>query len=272
MASGWRLTATSATAADVTARLQAHGLCIVEGLADAAAMAALGSELAPLFDAIPMGGNGAPAPRNRTRRIHSRLLASSPCYGALVLHPLVRAVCGEILGPHCVRDQLSSVQGIEVWPGAAAQELHRDDAIFRMPRPRPEMELNAMWAVDDFTAGNGATRVIPGSHRWEDGRKPGPAEEVVAAEMPAGSVLIWLGSTWHGAGANGSLRPRRGAYVGYSLGWLRQEETLYLALPPAVARNLPEALQRLIGYELKGTMTLGWLDGGDPRRVLEEGR
>jgi ectoine hydroxylase-related dioxygenase (phytanoyl-CoA dioxygenase family) len=284
MASFWRMTAASAEAADVTARLQEHGLCIVEGLGDAATMSALGAELAPLFEAIPMEENGGPmeengpmsgngaAPRNRTRRVHSRLLASSPAYGALVLHSLVRAVCGEILGPHCVRDQLSSVQGIEVWPGAGAQELHRDDAIFRMPRPRPEMELNAMWAVDGFTAENGATRIIPGSHRWEDGRKPGPADEVVAAEMPAGSVLIWLGSTWHGAGANGSRRPRRGAYVGYSLGWLRQEETLYLALPPAVARELPEPLQRLIGYELKGTMTLGWLDGGDPRRVLEEGR
>ena len=269
MTGGWRMTAASADAAEVAARLQEHGLCIVEGLADAATMAALGAELAPLFEAIPMTGD---APRNRTRRVHSRLLASSPSYGALVLHPLVRAVCAEVLGPHCVRDQLSSVQGIEVWPGASAQELHRDDAIFRMPRPRPEMELNAMWAVDAFTAENGATRVVPGSHRWEDGRKPSPADETIAAEMPAGSALIWLGSTWHGAGANGSRRPRRGAYVGYSLGWLRQEETLYLALPPAVARGLPEPLQRLIGYELKGTMTLGWLDGGDPRRVLEEGR
>jgi ectoine hydroxylase-related dioxygenase (phytanoyl-CoA dioxygenase family) len=268
----WRVTAATAEATEVTARLQEYGLCIVDGLADAGTMAALGAELTPLFEAIPMEGNGTAAPRNRTRRIHSRLLASSPSYGALVLHPLVRAVCGKILGPHCVRDQLSSVQGIEVWPGAGAQELHRDDAIFRMPRPRPEMELNAMWAVDDFTAENGATRVIPGSHRWADGRKPGPADAVVVAEMPVGSVLIWLGSTWHGAGANASPRPRRGGYVGYSLGWLRQEETLYLALPPAVARCLPEPLQRLIGYELKGTMTLGWLDGGDPRRVLEVDR
>jgi len=247
-----------------TAILQEHGLCIVGRLVDAATVERFGSELAPHFDALPLA-----EARNRTKRIHSRTLATSPTYGALVLHPLVRSVCERILGPNCVRDQLSSIQGIEVWPGAADQDLHRDDAIFRMPRPRPEMELNAIWAVDDFTAENGATRVVPGSHRWDDARKPGPDDPIVAADMPAGSVLLWLGSTWHGAGANRSSRPRRGAYVGYSLGWLRQEETLYLALPPAVARTLPEPLQRLIGYELKGTMTLGWLDGGDPRRVLE---
>lgn len=262
---GWRTTA-EAGAQAVTAILLQHGLCIVERAADAAAIGRLRDELAPHFDALPLE-----SARNRTRRIHSRTLATSPSYGALVLHRLVRAVCAAVLGPNCVRDQLSSIQGIEVWPGAGEQDLHRDDAIFRMPRPRPEMELNAMWAVDDFTAANGATRIVPGSHRWDDARKPGPEDAVAIAGMPAGSVLVWLGSTWHGAGANLGAHPRRGAYVGYSLGWLRQEETLYLALPPAIARTLPEPLQRLIGYELKGTMTLGWLDGGDPRRALEEG-
>jgi ectoine hydroxylase-related dioxygenase (phytanoyl-CoA dioxygenase family) len=260
----WRTTE-AASAEAVAAILQEHGLCIVERLADAATMEAIRRELAPHFD--PLALDGA---RNRTRRVHSRTLATSPTYGALVLNALVRSVCGLILGPNCVRDQLSSIQGIEVWPGAEDQDLHRDDAIFRMKRPRPEMELNAMWAVDDFTALNGATRAVPGSHRWDDARKPGPEDAIAVAEMPAGSVLLWLGSTWHGAGANRSGRPRRGAYIGYSLGWLRQEETLYLALPPAVARTLPEPLQRLIGYELKGTMTLGWLDGGDPRRALDQ--
>lgn len=262
---GWRASE-AAGAEAVAAILREHGFCAVERLADAATIGALAEELTPHFDALPLAGA-----KNRTRRIHSRTLATSPTYGALVLHPLVRAVCGQILGPNCVRDQLSSIQGIEVWPGAADQDLHRDDAIFRMPRPRPEMELNALWAVDDFTAANGATRIVPGSHRWDDARRPAPEDAVAVAEMAAGSVLIWLGSTWHGAGANQSDRPRRGAYVGYSLGWLRQEETLYLALPPGVARTLPEPLQRLIGYELKGTMTLGWLDGGDPRRALEDG-
>ena len=86
--------------------------------------------------------------------------------------------------------------------------------------------------------------------------------------MPKGSVLLWLGSTWHGAGANRTDLPRIGVYAGYSLGWLRQEEMMYLALPPETVRPMAETLQRLIGYELKGTSTLGWLDGRDPRDVL----
>jgi ectoine hydroxylase-related dioxygenase (phytanoyl-CoA dioxygenase family) len=86
--------------------------------------------------------------------------------------------------------------------------------------------------------------------------------------MTAGSALFWLGSTWHGAGANTTDTPRIGVYAGYSLGWLKQEELMQVALPPETARSMPEVLQRLIGYELKGTITLGWLDGQDPRAVL----
>lgn len=260
-----RLAALDAGAAPEAAHalLMAEGYVVVRGLADPATMGRLAAETAPLFGAQPVGSEG-----NWTKRIHSRTLAVSPTYGALVTHPFALALCDRVLTPNCVRYQLSSIQGIQVFPGAADQDLHRDDAIFRLPRPRPEMELNMMWAVDDFTAENGATRLLPGSHRWGDDRRPAN-EPVVIAAMPRGSLLVWLGSTWHGAGANRSRQPRTGAYVGYSLGWLRQEETLYLALPPAVARRLPEPLQRLVGYEMKGSLTLGWVDGGDPRRLLE---
>jgi ectoine hydroxylase-related dioxygenase (phytanoyl-CoA dioxygenase family) len=145
--------------------------------------------------------------------------------------------------------------------------LHRDDDIFRLPHPHPCFEINVMWAVTDFTAQNGATRVVPGSHHLASGETPDPCE-ATAVEMTAGSELMWQGATWHGAGANHTQMPRVGVYAGYSLGWLRQEEMMYLALPPDAVRPMAEALQRLIGYELKGTMTLGWLDGRDPRKVL----
>lgn len=124
-----------------------------------------------------------------------------------------------------------------------------------------------MWAITDFRIENGATRVVPGSHAWPSGQTPKLHSETAAA-MPGGSALLWLGSTWHGAGANRSTHPRMGVYAGYSLGWLRQEESMTLALPPEVARAFREPLQRLVGYELKGTHTLGWLDGRDPRDVL----
>lgn len=242
------------------AALEADGYAVVEGLADRGTIASVAAELRPHFEAQAQR-------RNATARIHSRVLADAPTLQQRMIDPLVMGVMERLLGPHCVRFQLSSVQGIEVGPGADDQELHRDDDIFRLPHPHPVFEVNVMWAVTDFTAENGATRVVPGSHLWPSGRRPEAGTEIAAA-MPAGSALLWLGSTWHGAGANRTDRARIGVYAGYSLGWLRQEEMMVLALPPEAVRPMPEALQRLIGYELKGSMTLGWLDGRDPRKVL----
>jgi len=252
----------AAVAEAAVAALERDGFAVVEGLAGAATMERLARELRPAFDALPDAGL-----RNRTRRVHSRVIASSPTLQGLLVEPALLGVLDRMLGPHCVRYQLSSAQGIEILPGASDQGLHRDDDIFRLPHPHPCFEINVMWAVTPFTPENGATRVVPGSHRLPGGVKPDPADAVQVVMAP-GSLLLWQGATWHGAGANRTATPRMGLYAGYSLGWLRQEETLYLALPPDAVRPMSERLQRLIGYELKGTMTLGWLDGRDPRAVL----
>lgn len=244
------------------AALQRDGYAIVEGLAGRDAIAAVAAELRPHFDALPPDGR-----RNASGRIHSRILDGAPELQRRMIDPVAMGIMDRLLGPNCVRFQLSSLQGIEVHPGAADQNLHRDDDIFRLPHPHPVFEVNVMWAVTGFTAANGATRVVPGSHLWESGRQPEPGS-AIPAEMAAGSALFWLGSTWHGAGANTTDTPRIGVYAGYSLGWLKQEELMQVALPPDAVRPMPEALQRLVGYELKGTITLGWLDGRDPRAVL----
>ena len=244
--------------------LEAQGFAVIDHLADPASMEAIAGELRPHFDAIAPDGR-----HNATARIHSRVLAGAPGLQRRMIDPVVLGVVGRLLGPHCVRYQLSSVQGIEVHPGATDQGLHRDDDIFRLPHPHPVFEVNVMWAVTDFSAENGATRIVPGSHLWPSGQNPVAGTEMpMPMPMASGSALLWLGSTWHGAGANMSRSPRIGFYAGYSLGWLRQEEMMYLALPPETVRPMPELLQRLLGYELKGTMTLGWLDGRDPRAVL----
>ena len=242
--------------------LNRRGYAVIESLVEPSAMDLVAAELRPHFDSA-----ASERRHNATDRIHSRVLATAPELQQRMVDPVVLGVMDLILGPNCVRYQLSSVQGIEVHPGAADQSLHRDDDVFRLPHPHPVFEVNVMWALTDFTAKNGATRVVPGSHAWPSGKTAEPGSEVLAV-MPKGSVLLWLGSTWHGAGANRTDRPRIGVYAGYSLGWLRQEETMYLALPPESVRGMPENLQRLIGYELKGTSTLGWLDGRDPRDVL----
>lgn len=247
---------------DIAEVLNMQGYATIERLAEPPAMDVIAAELRPHFDALTTGQRS-----NATGRIHSRVLATAPQLQQRMVDPVILGVMDLVLGPNCVRYQLSSIQGIEVYPGAHDQGLHRDDDIFRLPHPHPVFEVNVMWALTDFTAENGATRVVPDSHLWPSGKTPEPGSEHLAA-MPKGSVLIWLGSTWHGAGANRSERPRIGVYAGYSLGWLRQEEMMYLALPPESVQPMPENVQRLIGYELKGTSTLGWLDGGDPRDVL----
>jgi len=105
----------------------------------------------------------------------------------------------------------------------------------------------------------GATRIVVGSHRWEDD----PDEVDFALSSPAvmtkGSVLLYTGSVFHGGGANTTKTSRIGMNVGYSLGWLRQEENQYLACPPEIARTLPEGLLRLMGYQ-RGSNAIGYVD------------
>jgi ectoine hydroxylase-related dioxygenase (phytanoyl-CoA dioxygenase family) len=125
-----------------------------------------------------------------------------------------------------------------------------------------------MWALDDFTEDNGATRFIPGSHRWVDGRPDGD-EEMVHAVMPAGSVLFYLGKLWHGGGANRTDRPRLGVILEYVAAWLRPQENHILAVPRETVAQMPERLQELLGYNIYPPF-VGYVDGRHPRRYIIE--
>jgi phytanoyl-CoA dioxygenase PhyH len=145
-----------------------------------------------------------------------------------------------------------------------------------VPRPHPELQLASIVALVDFDTSNGATRVVPGSHRWEPDRHP-QDDEIAAAVMRAGSAVIYLGSTIHGGGANSTPdRWRRGVHLSYTLGWLRTEENNYLAVPPAVARTLPRRCQEVLGYAVHDALPLnggylGMVSLRDPLELLEEG-
>jgi ectoine hydroxylase-related dioxygenase (phytanoyl-CoA dioxygenase family) len=146
--------------------------------------------------------------------------------------------------------------------------LHRDEDVYPLTRPHPPVVVNSMWALTDFTADNGATRLIPGSHRWPANRRPAEdGGETVPATMPAGSVLIYLGGLWHSGGANTTDRPRPGLLLEYVVSWLRPQETQLVAVPPDVARSLPERLQELLGYNVYPPF-LGYVDGRHPGRIL----
>jgi len=194
------------------------------------------------------------------------LVTRSQAARELMIHPTALAIADTALLPFCARYQLNWTSCRHLDPGCEAQYLHRDGQIYPFKNPHPPTQLATMWAGTDFTADNGATLIVPGSHRWEEGRDA-RQDEVFGAEMPIGSVLFYTSGTLHGGGENRTGSARTGIGIHYSLGWLRQEENLHLEIAPSVAKDLPEALQDLIGYEL-GAPYLGFVNGDHPARVL----
>ena len=194
-----------------------------------------------------------------TRRIGS-MVARSGTAREWIMHPLAKTLCDHFLLPNCDdRYQLHVTGAIEIGPGARKQVLHREEDSFHFfPLPRPNLIVATMWSVTDFTVENGATLLVPGSHRWPRERRA-TAEEIVSAEMEAGSVLIWLGGTLHAGGANVSEDWRYGVILTYSVGWLRQEENQSLAVPREIARELPRDLLDMIGHTMSGS--LGFSEG-----------
>jgi ectoine hydroxylase-related dioxygenase (phytanoyl-CoA dioxygenase family) len=193
----------------------------------------------------------------RTQRI-SGLMARSPATRELTLHPVTTALCDHHLLPNCEQYNVHVTAGLVVGPGARRQVLHREEDPFSyFPVPRPNLVIASMAAISPFTAENGGTLLAPGSHQWEAGREAEP-DEVVAAEMPAGAMLFWLGGTLHGAGANVTDEWRYGVILSYSLGWLRQEENQYMDLPDAVIDELSDEMKDRLGISMHGS--LGFYD------------
>ena len=180
---------------------------------------------------------------------------------ALVAHPTILGTLDLSLGDHCSTFQIDLTQLVDIGPGEPAQMIHRDQWSFdHFPFPTGfEAEISTMWAVTDFTDEMGATRVVVGSHLWEDDPAEVDPALTTSAVMSKGSVMVYVGSIFHGGGANASDVHRIGLNIGYSLAWLRQEENQYLACPPEIARTLPEGLLRLMGYQ-RGSYALGYVD------------
>ena len=254
----------SATASvdEVVAALDEHGYAVVETLLPEPELVAARHDLRRVLAGTPSGRN--PFEGARTKRVYA-LFAKTRTLDAAATHPLVLGVLDAVLDHY----QLSAPTGIEIGPGEVAQIIHHDDAIYPLPRPHGEVVLNTMWALDDFTEANGATRIIPGSHRWM-AEQPDATTPTVAAEMPAGSVLFYLGSLWHGGGANTTDRARLGVILEYVASWLRPQENHFLGVPLDIARQLPERLQELLGYNIRPPF-MGYVDGRHPRRVLQRG-
>ncbi|MHB1487186.1 MAG: phytanoyl-CoA dioxygenase family protein [Acidimicrobiales bacterium] len=250
----------SATLSDVRRAMETEGFAVVPGVLGAEPLKRARQELYRILEETPRGRNAFEG--FGTQRIYA-LFAKTRAFDEAATDPLVLGVAEATLG---AAFQLSGATGIHIGPGEEAQILHYDDAIYPLPRPHGEVVMSSLWALDDFTEANGATRMVPGSHRWV-GEQAGPDTATVAAEMPAGSVLFYPGSFWHGGGANGTVAPRLGVLLNYVASWIRPQENHVLAVPRSVVAGLPERLQELLGYNIYPAF-VGYVDGRHPRRVL----
>ena len=246
---------------DMYASLADAGALVVHGMASEDTIAAVRSELADYMAATKVADDD---PNDFypgiTRRVVA-LMHRSPTMRGLMMHPIVEALGDRHLLANCSKWQLNVSAALEVGPGARDQVLHREEDLYPyFPLPRPNLILATMWAMSDFTADNGGTQVVPGSHRWGPDRTAA-SDEIVRAEMPAGSVLFWLGGTLHGAGANVTVNQwRYGVVLTYHLGWLRQEENQHVSMPLAEAMALPDRVRTRLGFDMDYEHSLGFYD------------
>jgi hypothetical protein len=227
---------------------------IIDNVIPKKTISSLRSQLKPYLDQALEGKDEFSG--FKTRRIGALIPRSSVCQ-ELAMNDQVNKLCSEFLLPFCDNYQLHFTQAISIGPNEKEQILHRDRGVWGGYIPRKiETQLSTVWAVDDFTEKNGATRLVPGSHKWNKDREP-LEEEITCAEMKAGSVFIYTGSVLHGGGWNQTDQNRLGVFIHYTLGWLRQEENQYLSCPPEVAEDLDPELRALMGYS-KGGYVLGF--------------
>ncbi|MCH7788490.1 MAG: phytanoyl-CoA dioxygenase family protein [Acidobacteria bacterium] len=262
--------------------LNRDGAVIVDEFLHSDVVDAINVELDPVIAAAPTSRtfiNDTIADFFGDRTSHVTGIASySPTFASeVVCHPIYEDVCGAILGPSCASWQLNVGHLLQRGPGAEQQFIHRDQDVWTyLPKPHPEVEVASIVALRDFSADNGATRIALGSHRWDPDRYP-TDDELVAAEMAAGSAVLYLGSTFHAGGANvTSDEFRRGFHLSFVLGWLRTEENNVLATPPEVASTLPRRAQELLGYGAHDAIAtgggyLGTVDVRDPVELLANG-
>ncbi len=239
--------------------LMREGCVVLEHLIDSAACTAIRAEATRLA-----AGSGRNAFEGfRTQRVYN-VLAKTRLFDDLIDHPRIMALLDRLFEPNYL---LSQAQTINIHPGEESQPLHFDDGFYKIPRPRPALGAAAIWAIDDFTADNGATEIIPRSHLW-DGERTAKRDETIPCTMPAGSAIFFLGTMWHGGGANRSNRPRLAFTAQYCAPWLRQQENFFLEVPREIARALRPTIQSLMGYSVYPPF-MGMVDSMHPKRVLD---
>jgi ectoine hydroxylase-related dioxygenase (phytanoyl-CoA dioxygenase family) len=241
-------------------QLRRDGYVIIRDAIEVSRVEAIAADLAERFERTPFCEGYFYG--ERTKRFGG-VLKRSASAEHFVRHPLVLEIVEAVLGPYCDRLQLNLTQALQIHPGQRAQAAHRDENMWGGPKGEMEYLVNVMWPFGPYTAENGGTVVYPGSHNGGAG-----AEAPIAAEMQAGDVLLFLGSTLHGGGANATDTPRTGMVVSYCLGWLKPYENQWLVYPPPVARRFSPELAKLVGYQ-QHRPNLGNYEGRCPSVLLQ---
>ncbi len=242
------------------AQLEADGFVVLEDAISSTNVAQAKAAIEPLLELL--GRNNFEG--LKTQRAYS-LLQKTRALDSIVAHSVVLAILERMLGEAL----LSACLAINICPGEDAQLPHFDDGFYPQQRPRKALGISVIWALDPFTEANGATTVWPGSHRWDDERRPTPEDPHFPATMAAGSAIVFSGTLWHGGGANHSSKSRLALTTQYCAPWLRTQENMSLAVSPATVAGLSEELQTLLGYAIHPPF-MGHVNGMHPKRLLEE--
>ncbi|MFL0288488.1 phytanoyl-CoA dioxygenase family protein [Mycobacterium sp. SMC-21] len=241
------------------ATMTRDGYVILPDLLSATQLDEIRAAVTPMLDRH--GRNGFEG--RSTQRIYSVLNKTAAC-DVIADHPRVLALLDRMFLPNYL---LSMLQVINILPGEQAQMLHTDDGFYPLPRPRAALGAATIWAIDDFTADNGATDVVPGSQLWGD-RLPGDDVERKPVVMSAGSCVFFPGTLWHGGGANRTDRPRLAVTAQYCEPWLRPQEAFTLSMTRDTVRRVSEDIRRMLGYSIHPPF-IGQVDGMHPKRLLD---
>jgi ectoine hydroxylase-related dioxygenase (phytanoyl-CoA dioxygenase family) len=254
---------------DVTTRVEQHleridvdGYTVVEGAIEPELLDALDASLSDLEALFSVAPAENAFEGTRTLRVYNLLAYGAP-WTAVPTHPAILPIVEGVLDSGCL---VSSLSSIGILPGETPQPIHADDQLIPLAKPHAPTVCNTMWALTDFTEANGATRIVPGSHRWEN-PDLGTAYDTIAAEMPRGSVLVWHGSLWHGGGANTTEVRRTGIAMNYCAGFVRQQENQQLGIPREVAATFDFRLRELVGYGIYHGL-IGHIDKRNPAALL----
>jgi len=253
---------------DHVGRIESEGFTIVENAIDDG----LVDELVRAVDALHAKLKAEPASNlfegQHTLRVYNLLARGERVFESVPVHDKILPIVERVLDPGCL---ISSLSSITILPGERPQPIHADDQLIPLPKPHVPLVCNTMWALTDFTEENGATRLIPATHKADKNPEVSLDEDrsgTIAAVMKRGSVLIWNGSLWHGGGANRSTERRVGLAMNYCVGWMRQQENQQLGIPQEVARAFSPRLRKLAGFGLYKRL-LGHIDKCSPTDLLD---